>query len=89
VKRPDLAALALVALGLIAITVLTLARVGIPDVLTYVIVGALGVGGGVALPGGSSSTPEPAPAPAATPAAPEPLTSEPATGVMRLATHAP
>ena len=84
-SRPDLAAYGLVALCLLVIAVLTVLGNPVPDVVTYLAVTALGVGGGVAVQGPTASS-----APAAAPApAPEPLTTEPPTGVFRMATHAP
>jgi hypothetical protein len=47
--RPDVASLVIVALCVVGIVVLALFHVSIPDVLTYVAVGALGIGGGTAL----------------------------------------
>lgn len=102
IPRPDLSAYAVVALCVVAITVLIGLGKTPPDFLQYIALTALGVGGGVALQGtGSTSTTStepatlaatPAPAPAA-PAAYPPVvgtTSDPAaTGVMRLATHSP
>jgi hypothetical protein len=96
--RPDLAAYALVALCLVALVVLTLFGKTVPDVVTYLAVSALGVGGGVSLqappapqnlrPAASSSPPPAANLPAQRPA-PLPLAAEPPTGVFRMAEHAP
>ena len=47
--RPDVASLVIVAVCVIGIVVLALYGIAIPDVLTYVAVGALGIGGGTAL----------------------------------------
>lgn len=97
IPRPDLAALVLVGLCIAAITFLAATHVGIPDVLTYVAVGALGVGGGTALNGAgaavsavlpeTSSSSAPALPPVPAPRAP----ADPAaTGTFaRIATHAP
>ena len=99
--RPDLAALAVVALALVGIVVLAALNVPVPPVLELTATTALGIGGGVALqaattaqapaqedlPSGAARAAGPAanlPAPA-----PQPLTSDPATGVMRVVTHAP
>lgn len=47
--RPDVASLVIVAVCVVGIVVLALFHVAVPDVLTYVAVGALGIGGGTAL----------------------------------------
>lgn len=47
--RPDLVSLGLVALCVLGIVALSLAHVAVPDTLNYVMIGALGVGGGTAL----------------------------------------
>lgn len=93
IPRPDLACLVLVGLCIAAITFLAATHVPIPDVLTYVAVGALGVGGGTALNAGStvvgalpssSGDLPPVPAPRA------PLDDPAATGTFaRIATHKP
>lgn len=91
--RPDLAAYALAALCVVGIIVCAALKVPAPDFLTFAGTTALGIGGGVSLQGATTAATEPAPAaasvPAPRPAAPQPLTSEPATGVFRAATHAP
>jgi hypothetical protein len=96
VTRPDLAAGALSAVCVVGIVVLAVLHQPIPEVLTYLAVGALGVGGGAALPGaGTVPAAEPAaPASRALPAVPAPapfadLSTEPATGVFRVARHTP
>lgn len=89
--RPDLAAGALCSLCVIGIVLLAALHLPIPDVLTFLAMGALGIGGGTALTAGAVVTqpPAPEPAPAALAAAPAPLTEEPPTGVLRISTHAP
>jgi uncharacterized membrane protein AbrB (regulator of aidB expression) len=47
--RPDLVSMVLTGLAVVAITGLALYHRTIPDVLTYVAIGALGIGGGTAL----------------------------------------
>jgi len=47
--RPDLVSMVLTGLAVVAIVVLALFHEPIPDVLTYVAIGALGIGGGTAL----------------------------------------
>lgn len=98
-SRPDLAAYALVALCLLVLTVLTVLGKPVPDVVTYLAVTALGVGGGVALQGPAPQIFPPAASSSSTPAAeslpvprpaPVPLTSDPTTGIIpRIASHAP
>jgi hypothetical protein len=88
VTRPDLAAGVLCALCVAGIVLLAALHLPIPEVLPFLAVGALGVGGGASLPGGG--TPAPAPrelAPAAAPLTAAPLIAEPPTGVFRMATH--
>jgi len=92
--RPDLAALALCAVAVAGIVVLTLLGKAVPDVLTLIASTALGVGGGAALPLGSSSSRSSAAAPAPADVdpgirttLPAPLTAEPETGVFRVARH--
>jgi hypothetical protein len=102
-SRPDLSAYAVVALCVVAITVLIGLGKTPPDFLQYIALTALGVGGGVALQGAGGTTtpatepvtpaPLPVPAPQTLAASYPPVlgtTSDPAaTGVMRLATHSP
>lgn len=97
-SRPDLAAYSLVALCLLVLTVLTVLGKPVPDVVTYLAVTALGVGGGVSLQGPAPQMFPPA-APSSTPVAeslpvprpaPVPLTSDPTTGIIpRVASHDP
>jgi hypothetical protein len=92
--RPDLAAYVVVALVVLAVTVLSALHASIPEVLPYIAVGALGVGGGVSMQGASStstsSTSTSAPAAPQQTMAPQALTADPATGVFpRIASHAP
>jgi hypothetical protein len=47
--RPDLVSMVLTGLAVVAITGLALRHLPVPDVLTYVAIGALGIGGGTAL----------------------------------------
>lgn len=47
--RPDLVSMVLTGLAVVAITGLALRHIAVPDVLTYVAIGALGIGGGTAL----------------------------------------
>lgn len=93
VSRPDLAAGALCALCVVGIVLLAALHIGIPDVLTFVAIGALGVGGGTALNGGVQllgGSPSGAPASSPPPEAVPGAAADPAaTGVMRVATHAP
>lgn len=100
IPRPDLASLALCAVAVVGIVVLVALRQPVPDVLTYVVAGALGVGGGTALNTGRPAVPAdpspasfPAPAPAPAPQLrrpmPTPLAADPPTGVFRMATHSP
>jgi hypothetical protein len=49
-SRTDLAALVLVALAITAITVLSLYRQPVPEILSTVALVALGIGGGIAIP---------------------------------------
>jgi hypothetical protein len=97
-SRPDLAAYGLVALCVLAIATLAVLGQPTPDVLQYLAVTALGIGGGVALQGAPTPAAVNLPAEAAraqlsdgkiSGPAPAPLTSEPATGVFRAVTHAP
>lgn len=92
--RPDLAAALLCALAVVGIIALAMLRQPIPDVLTYVAVGALGGAAGMSFPGSSpasSSSEKKAGPPLPSPvAAPVGATTDPAaTGVFRMATHAP
>lgn len=96
IPRPDLAALVLVGLCIAAITFLAATHVAIPDVLTYVAVGALGVGGGTALNAGSTVVGAVIPSASSTsslPAVPAPRApqADPATTgtFARVATHQP
>lgn len=91
IARPDLAALALVGLVIVCATVCAVVHVAAPEFLTSVALFVAGIGGGVALPNGQTTTADPAPAPTTADPAPAPaaLTSEPATGVFRVASHAP
>lgn len=101
--RPDLAAYGLVALCVLAIAALAVLGKPAPDVLQYLAVTALGIGGGVALQTPTAQTAQLVPlevpsraaapvnnllnAPRSTPAG---YTDDPAaTGVFRAATHAP
>jgi Na+/H+-dicarboxylate symporter len=86
VTRPDLAAGVLCALCVVGIVLLAALHLPIPEVLPFLAVGALGVGGGASFPGGGTPAPAPALEPAPAPA-PVPLTAEPPTGVFRMATH--
>lgn len=54
ITRPDLTSLILCALCVVGIVVLALFRIAVPDAITYIAVGALGIGGGTALNGTSS-----------------------------------
>jgi hypothetical protein len=96
VTRPDLAAGVLCALCVAGIVLLAALHLPIPEVLPFLAVGALGVGGGASLPGGGTPAPAPlelapaaaAPAPlTAAPLTAAPLIAEPPTGVFRMATH--
>jgi hypothetical protein len=93
--RPDLAALALVGLVIVCATVCAVLHVEAPAFLTSIALFVAGIGGGIALPNGQTSTTSapadvpPAVLPAPLPVAPPALTSEPATGVFRVASHAP
>lgn len=49
ITRPDLTSMILTAVCVVGIVALALFRIPIPDVLTYVAIGALGIGGGTAL----------------------------------------
>lgn len=91
--RTDLAALVLVALVITAITLLTLQHQAPPEILSTVALVALGIGGGVALPRGtttelSGSTAAAEPAPASPAVAGEAFVREIA-DVPPVATHAP
>lgn len=89
--RPDLAAALLCALAVVGIIALAMLRQPIPDVLTYVAVGALGGAAGMSFPGPAASSEKKAGAPAPAPvSAPVGAATDPAaTGVLRMATHAP
>ena len=105
IPRPDLAMVALCALALAGIVACTLLAVTPPPVLEFVAMTALGAGGGIAVQQQKAAAPadpaaqEDLPSPAARTAAPagnppvsstpQPLTSEPATGVFRTVGHAP
>jgi len=56
ITRPDTTSMILTAACVIGIVVLALFHVAIPDVLTFVAMGALGIGGGTALNTGSTAT---------------------------------
>jgi hypothetical protein len=80
IPRPDLAAYALAALGLICLTALLLAGRSVPDYFPLIVMTVVGAGGGLALntPNGSetlksgSRTASPAPAPRSSVPAPRP-----------------
>lgn len=96
IARPDLAALALVALCVTGAVVLVALGVAVPDFLTFAGTTALGIAGGSYLPqpsaqenlqgaaaSSSGSTANP-------PVAAPPLPYEPTTGIIpRVSTHAP
>jgi hypothetical protein len=74
IPRPDLAALALCALALVGIILLAALRIPVPEVLTFVALGALTGGAGIALntPNGKETLPRSTAAPVPAPRAPAP-----------------
>jgi hypothetical protein len=94
--RPDLAALIVLGVVVVAIAACAIARVDVPAILTEVGLIVAGIAGGAAIPTGTAAAlpvevPAPAPAPAPLPyaAAPGPWATDPAqTGAIpRVATH--
>jgi hypothetical protein len=74
IPRPDLAALGLCAIALLGIILLAALRIPVPEVLTFVALGALTGGAGIALntPNGRETLPRSSTPAAATPPTPAP-----------------
>lgn len=89
--RPDLAALAVLSVVVVAIAACAIFRVDVPAVLSELGLLLAGIAGGAAIPTQQATPPAdpaPAPLPPAPAPAPAPLTAEPATGVFaRVASH--
>lgn len=89
-QRPDLAALALLAVVVVCVTVLAVLEQGIPEILSTIGLVLVGTAGGAALPqprAGDPAPKAPAPAPAPAPTPAPVLEQAPAAAVS--ATHAP
>lgn len=90
ITRPDLAALGLCAILVVAITVLAALHVPVPDVLPYLATGALSAGAGLGLNVGTSSSTSTT---SSAPAEPVTVPAQPSAPVLEqaapVATHAP